>query len=608
MTKPVSLYLCIVLCLCQCATKAPPVAKTAVADTVPLAEVEPLPVTPSYDGHPYAQVYGANQAAVATVNPMATQAGLDALAAGGNAVDAAVAAALTLGVVDSHNSGIGGGCFVLARLASGRVIAIDGREMAPAAASRDMYVVDGVVQKHLSKTGALASGIPGSLRALNELQLTAGKLKLKDVILPAADLAERGFAIDQTLAKRLARTAEKLKQFPVAARIFLDEQGQALQVGQRLVQKDLANSYRNIGEQGIRWFYWDDFATRTEAWMRENGGIITADDFRRYRTVLRQPVISEYQGFTVYGFPPPSSGGVHVAQILNMLAEFDLAAMEEKQQKHFLIETMRLAFADRAYWLGDSDFADVPKGLIDPSYAKTLLKKLRWDQIASVPGHNVPTDASTKLFDKHTTHIATADKEGNWIAITTTLNTSFGSKVVIPGTGVLLNNQMDDFSLQPGVPNAYGLVGAEANSIAAGKRPLSSMSPTIVSKDGSPILTLGAAGGPTIITQVLQALVNHLGMGMPLAEAISAPRVHQQWRPIQTFAEPNLAVDVKDALSAMGHEFKTLGSFGGTQAIGLKEGSFTVVTEPRVIKRNQAQEPAQVPAPERVKPAQSIAQ
>lgn len=538
----------------------------------------------------YAGVYGAQEGAVASVNPIATQAGLNAFAGGGNAIDAALAVAFTLGVVDSHNSGVGGGCFILARLANGEIVAIDGREMAPAKASRDMYVVNGQVQSQWSKTGALAAGVPGSVAALDELQRLAGKLRLADVIEPAAVIAERGFGVDRTLAQRLSRTQAAIVNFPATAEIFLTPTGEPIAEGGLLIQKDLAASYRALAQEGPAWFYRGAFAQKTAAWMASHGGLLSQDDFANYHTVRRKPVVSQFHGYDVYGFPPPSSGGVHIAQMLNMLARFDLKGMTEVDRLHLTAEVMKLAFADRAYWLGDADFTAVPKGLITPEYAGLLSQKIDM----RVANHKVeagaPNNISSEQFNKHTTHIATADRWGNWVAITTTLNTSFGSKVVIPGTGILLNNQMDDFSVQPGIPNAFGLVGAEANSIAPGKRPLSSMSPTLVMQAGQPVLTLGAAGGPTIISQVLQALVYKLALGQPLPEALSGTRIHHQWRPDTLYVEPTVTQSVQEALISRGHTLKSLGDFGATQAIAFEHGHFIPMAEPRLIRRNGASE------------------
>lgn len=534
-------------------------------------------------GEDYARTTKDGRGAVASVNPIATQAGIDAFAAGGNAIDAALAVAFTLGVVDSHNSGIGGGCFIVVRQADGTVLAIDGREMAPAKAHRDMFKRDGKVDPSLSKTGALAIGIPGSVAALHHVQKSGGKLSFEQVVLPAAAIADQGFAVDSVFTSRLLRNTLNVKKFPATAAIFLNDKGVPLQTGDTLVQKDLAVTYRKLAKEGPDYFYQGAFAQAVDKWMKANGGIVTQKDFSNYKVLQREPVISQFEEYRIVGFPPPSSGGVHVAQILNILSHFPLTDLSEVDRYHVIIEAMKLAFADRAYWLGDPDFAKVPKGLIDAGYAKSLANTISLKGASKVRQHSVPPKADSELFGKHTTHISTADKDGNWVAITTTLNTSFGSKVVIPGTGVLMNNQMDDFSAQPGMPNAYGLVGAEANSVQAGKRPLSSMSPTLVFKGEAPVLSVGAAGGPTIITQVLQTLVNHLILQKPLEEAMRTVRVHHQWLPDQVYYDHFADKALLKGLEKKGHRLKVWPPFGATQAITLGDVGFTAVTEPRLV-------------------------
>jgi len=523
------------------------------------------------------------QGAVATVHPIATQAAEAVFLQGGNAVDAAVAAALTLGVVDGHNSGIGGGCFVLIHWADGRIEAIDGREMAPALANRDMYLREGAAVPALSKTGALAIGVPGSLAAYDYLLKEGGNFDLTNLLLPAAEVAEQGFNISDSYASRLAATAPAIRQFPESAPLLLNKSGEPHKAGFLLKQPDLANTYRNIAEQGIDYFYKGAFALTLEQWMQANDGLVTADDFANYQLKKRHPLLTKYRGYQLAGFPPPSSGGVHVAQILNILEGFDLADLSDADRYHVIAEAMKLAFADRAYWLGDSDFVDVPRGLINKEYASELAEKIDLNRVITVPGPGKPPAADYDLFGKHTTHIATADKQGNWVAITTTVNTSFGSKVIIPGTGVIMNNQMDDFSAQPGVQNAFGLVGAEANSIAPGKRPLSSMSPTIVLKDGMPVMTLGAAGGPTIITQVVQALINVIDLDMSPQGAVAAPRIHHQWLPDKLFVESEVPIETQVELEKRGHRLKQGRHRGATQFIALTEqGGFVAVSEPRL--------------------------
>jgi gamma-glutamyltranspeptidase/glutathione hydrolase len=522
---------------------------------------------------------------IASVHPLATEAGLNAMRDGGNAVDGAVAAALTLGVVDGFNSGLGGGCFILLRTADGKFHAIDGRETAPAAATRDMFVREGKPQIELSKTGPLASGVPGALAAYALAVREHGNRRLSELLLPAATIAENGFTLPEDYARRLAGVAEKMARFEGSRAVFLKPDGSPYRQGETLRQADLAKTYRGIADNGVEWFYRGPFAEKVAAWMADNGGIITAKDFADYRPQKRTPLVTQYREFTLVGFPPPSSGGVHVAQILNILENFHLKELYDDDPVSFIhvtAEAMKLAFADRAYWLGDPDFAKVPRGLIEQSYADELAGKIDLSRATSVKGYGTPPDASSDVF-RHTTHIAAADAEGNWVALTATINTTFGSKVVVPGTGVVLNNEMDDFAIMPGVPNAFGLVGAEANAVAPGKRPLSSMSPTIVLKDGQPVMTVGAAGGPKIITQVVLAIVNHLDLGMPLSEAVAAPRFHHQWSPNELMVEHTLDPAIQRRLRRLGHQVREDSSAGVTQAIGRTEdGRFIGVHDPRV--------------------------
>ncbi len=523
---------------------------------------------------------------VATVHPLATRAGVEAMRRGGNAIDAAVAAALTLGVVDGHNSGIGGGCFMLIRLADGRFIAIDGRETAPKAATRDMYLRDGKADTALSQTGALAPATPGALAAYEHAVRNFGKRPLAEHLGAAADVAEKGFPIDSKYAAKLAGSAGDLARFPASRAAFLKADGSPLREGELLQQPDLARSYRAIAGEGIRWFYEGEFAKATGAWMKENGGILNAQDFRDYRIELREPVFTTYRDHRIASFPPPSSGGVHVAQLLNMLETRDVKAMGAGSVEfvHFATEAMKLAFADRAFWLGDPAFAKVPRGLVSKEYAAALAGKIRMDRASVVEGHGTPERAYDEIFGKHTTHFSAVDAEGNWVACTATINTGFGSKVVVPGTGIVLNNEMDDFSVQPGVANHFGLIGAEANAVAPGKRPLSSMSPTIVMKGDEPVLAVGAAGGPTIITQTLLAIVNVLDFGMELPDALAAPRFHHQWSPDELKIERGIGPAVLAELKARGQKVSAGVPFGACNAVGRAPGGkgFVGASDPRV--------------------------
>ena len=332
---------------------------------------------------------------VATVHPVATKAGVDVLRQGGNALDAAVAAALTLGVVDNHNSGLGGGCFILARLANGRLVAIDGRETAPAAASRDMFVRDGRAQPELSQTGPLAVGVPGALAAYALAIERFGARSLAQLLLPAADIAQQGFPIDHNYASKVREEASALKRFEGSRSVLLKADGSAYREGETLRQPDLAASYRAIAKDGPAWFYRGPFAETVGRWMAQHDGILTAADFAQYQAKMRPPVISRYRGHTIVGFPPPSSGGIHVAQILNMLEHFDLKEMDREDRAtriHIMVEAMKLAFADRAHWLGDTDFALVPRGLVQRSYAARLVQRIDVARPTPVARHGLPPE------------------------------------------------------------------------------------------------------------------------------------------------------------------------------------------------------------------------
>lgn len=522
----------------------------------------------------------------ATVQPLATRAALDAFARGGNAIDAAVAAGLTLGVVDGHNSGIGGGCFILLRLADGRLICLDGRETAPAAASRDMFLRDGRAVDALSRTGVLASGVPGALAAYALAVERFGRLPLAAAFAAGIRHAEEGFPIDAVYARKLKATAGDLASFPASRSVFLQADGSPWPEGHVLVQKDLAGTYRGLAEEGPEWFYRGPFAEATAAYMASAGGVLTADDFRDYRPLERKPLVSTFRHWTIVGFPPPSSGGVHVAQMLNLLSVVPAEDLRPGTAGfvHRVVETMKLAFADRAYWLGDPAFVDVPIGLVSMDYARRLAARVDPERATPVPRHGEPPDWQRVHFDKHTTHFATADAEGNWASITATINTAFGSKVVVPGTGVLLNNEMDDFTVAPGVPNHFGLVGGEANAVAPGKRPLSSMSPTIVlDADHEPVMSIGAAGGPTIITQVLLGLIHSLDHGMSPAEALRQPRFHHQWSPDRVRLEQAAGDDLVEDLRSRGHDVVVEKEFGACQIIRRHRGEpFDGASDPRV--------------------------
>ncbi len=537
---------------------------------------------------------GANVAA--TVHPIASQAALNMYQKGGNAVDAAIAAALCLGVVDGHNSGIGGGCLMLIRTQGGALHAIDGRETAPAEASETMYVRDGKPVAELSQTGSLACAVPSQIAALKLAHDRLGILKWESLFEPAVEAAEIGYPIGFATHNAIASERANLAKCDASRTVLLKPDGSVPKVGEVLRQSDLAQTLRQIAKNGPAWFYTGDFANAAVEHLEKHAGILALADFANYRAIERTCLKTNYRNYQVIGFPTPSSGGIHIAQMLNMLGKFDVAKIYAKSKGeffHLLAECMKRAFADRAHWLGDSDFVDVPKFLVDPAYAASLASQIRLDKASSAIVHGNSIMDEDK---KHTTHLATADALGNWVALTSTVNTTWGCKVMIPGTGVMLNNQMDDFSISPGVPNAFGLIGSEANAIAPNKRPLSSMSPSIVlEKNGTPFLTCGAAGGPKIINATLQNIVRCIDLNESIDQAIASARIHQQWRPDVVYHEPNLGglrqalTDSRDSssnaskhLATLGHPLKVASSLAIAQGIQKTDLGLLATSDPRI--------------------------
>ncbi|MFY8200613.1 MAG: gamma-glutamyltransferase [Pirellula staleyi] len=537
---------------------------------------------------------------VATVHPIASQAALAMFRLGGNAVDAAVAAALCLGVVDGHNSGIGGGCLILIRSSSGAVYAIDGREKAPAASSPTLYLRNGKPSVELSQTGPLAAGVPSQVAALHLAHSKLGSLSWSALFEPAIHAAQDGYVIGNATSSTIKSEFADILKFEASKSVLSSASGQPLAIGETLHQTDLANTLRLLAKAGPEWFYTGEFATRCAEYLQSIGGVMTKSDFANYKAIERTPLDSKYRKHRVLGFPTPSSGGIHIAQMLNILENFDVAQMYRESPArffHLLAESMKLAFADRAYWLGDSDFVKVPDFLTDPDYAAKLAKKVDLEKAISVAGHGNAN--ATDESKKHTTHLTTADAKGNWVALTSTVNTSWGSKVMVPGTGVMLNNQMDDFSIAPGVPNAFGLIGSAANAVEPNKRPLSSMSPSIVlDENGKPFLTCGAAGGPKIINATLQNIVRCLDLDESIDKAIASARVHQQWRPDLLYVESGLGglripnatekFSVKEGddsiarqLASMGHSIRPVNSIAIAQGIQATSNGLIAASDPR---------------------------
>ncbi|MBX3420701.1 MAG: gamma-glutamyltransferase [Pirellulaceae bacterium] len=526
---------------------------------------------------------------VATSHPLATRAAMERLQQGGNAIDAAVAASLMLSVVDGHNSGIGGGGLALLRLADGQVLALDGRETAPRRSLPDHYRgSDGKPDSQLSQHGPLAVAVPGLLALLEQISRQHGVQGWQDSLLSAAQVAESGYLISDYFANVLKTSAPALRRFPASAGVLLDPGGQPWRAGDVLRQPDLARSLRKIADEGGEWFYRGEFADRLQAYMIAHNGWMRADDLAEYRVLHRAPIRSGYRGRQVVGFPPPSSGGIHIAQMLGMLEPLDVAAafgQSEAAGLHLLLEVMKRALADRAYWLGDADFTKVPTGLLDVDYLRQRAADIDPERATVVTSHGQPPRADQDVLGRggHTTHLTVADAQGNAVALTQTVNTSFGSKIILPGTGIVLNNQMDDFSLAAGVRNAFGLLGSKANEIVAGKRPLSSMSPTIVLDQHDRLLfTGGAAGGPRIITAVLQALVRTIDLGNSVDQALGSARVHHQWSPDQAWVEQAMPASVVSQLQQFGHEIQRTDTLAVAQAIQFEQSQMRAASDPRV--------------------------
>ncbi|MBV5295782.1 MAG: gamma-glutamyltransferase [Curvibacter lanceolatus] len=492
---------------------------------------------------------------VVAAQHLATKVGVDVLKRGGNAVDAAVAVGYALAVVYPAAGNLGGGGFMTLQLADGRKTFLDFREKAPLAATPNMYLdKDGNVIKGLSTHGHLAVGVPGSVSGLEWAREKYGTLKRQELLAPSITLADQGFVLDQGDIDMLHTATGDFRKDPASAAIFL-KGGEPYQVGDRLVQKDLARTLKAISDKGPEGFYKGPVAQALTQASQAGGGLITQTDLDQYKTREIPPVECDYRGYHVVSAPPPSSGGVIICEILNILEGYPLKDLgfRSAQSVHYQIEAMRHAYVDRNSYLGDPDFVKNPIArLTDKAYAAQIRAVIDPNK-AGVSKDIKPGVAPHE--GSNTTHYSIADRWGNAVSVTYTLNDWFGAKVTVPGTGVLLNNEMDDFTVKIGVPNIYGLVQGEANAIAPGKRPLSSMSPTIVSKDNQPVMVVGTPGGSRIITAVLHTLLNVIDYGMNVQEAVDAPRFHQQWLPDVTNME-NFAIspDTRKLLEAAGHK------------------------------------------------------
>ncbi|MCS7082887.1 MAG: gamma-glutamyltransferase [Bacteroidota bacterium] len=503
---------------------------------------------------------------VVSAHRLASEAGVEILKRGGNAVDAAVAVGFALAVVYPEAGNLGGGGFMVIRFRDGAVYTLDYRETAPLKAHRDMYLDErGEYISEKSKIGHLAVGVPGSVAGLLEAHERFGRLPRAVVMEPAIRLAEEGFTLSRIAAENLNEAAPYFRRFAGSRKYFLHPDGRPWQEGDRLVQRDLAETLKRIRDRGREDFYRGKTADLLVAEMRRGGGLITHEDLARYRPLWREPVRGTYRGYEIISMGPPSSGGVALLQLLNMVEPYDLKAMGflSSGTIHLMAEAMRRVYADRAEFLGDPDFYPVPVSqLISKAYAHDRMRDFDPERVT--PSAQVRHGQPHRYESEQTTHYSIVDAEGNAVACTTTLNGGYGSYVAVEGAGFLLNNEMDDFSAKPGVPNMFGLIGGEANAIAPGKRMLSSMTPTIVTRDGRLFLVIGTPGGATIITTVFQILVNVIDFGLNIQEAIDAPRFHHQWLPDVLFYEKRgLPRDVLENLRRRGWELRERPGYSG---------------------------------------------
>ena len=505
---------------------------------------------------------------VVTAHPLATAAAAEVLRSGGNAVDAAVAAAFTLAVVEPYSSGLGGGgFFVLHDAATDRQFALDARETAPAAATRDMYLVDGVVDPLRSRDGAHSVAVPSLVRGLEVLHREHGRLPWAQLIEAAERLAREGFPVDARLVEHIVEERERFDA--ESKRIFLFD-NEIPGIGDVLRQVDLAKTLHQIRSEGADGFHRGEVAERIVAAIADAGGSLTLDDLAGSAPVWRDPIRGRFRNWTVIGMPPPSSGGLHLQQMLDILNGWSLRELTAAERIHVMAQAMTFAYADRSRWLGDPDFVDVPVDmLLDPARTDSLQALIGLDSI--YPRHLVAGVGIGPHESDDTTHLSIIDADGNAVAATLTINLSFGSGMVAAGTGVILNDEMDDFAAAPGVANAFGLLGSEANAVAPGKRPLSSMTPTLVLGDAGVHAVCGSPGGSRIITATLQALLNVLVDDLDPVTAVSRPRIHHQWSPPDLFFETGAVDGLTQALEDMGHVLTHRQTVGNVQLIVVDE-------------------------------------
>lgn len=527
----------------------------------------------------------ARQGMVVGPEKLASEVGLQILQQGGNAVDAAVATGFALAVTYPRAGNLGGGGFMLIHLAEGnRQAFIDYRETAPAAAHRNLFLdATGAVDGQRTYFSHQSAGVPGTVAGLLYALEKYGSMSRAQVLAPAIALAEKGFPVSFALNFEIEARGQRLRQNPEALRLFFKADGSAYDIGETWRQPDLAETLRRIARNGREGFYEGEVAKHIVAEMAAGAGLITAQDLAQYRAVEREPVRGAFGDYEVVSAPPPSSGGIHILQILNILEGYDLAEMGHNSAAHLhhLTEAMKFAFADRSEYLGDPDFVDVPvEQLIDKRYAARLRQQIKADR--AMPSAAIAPGRELRSESTDTTHYSVADRHGNVVSNTYTLNFSFGSGIAVPGTGLLLNNEMGDFAANPGQPNMFGLVQGERNSVAGGKRPLSSMSPTIVLRDGRPWLATGSPGGSRIITTVAQTLLNAMVFNMNVATAGISARVHHQWLPDNLLVEQGISPDTIRLLREMGHAVELSNrTIGRTQSIMLQNGRLYGATDTR---------------------------
>ena len=508
---------------------------------------------------------------------IASEVGAEILKKGGNAVDAAVATGLALAVVLPRAGNLGGGGFMVVYLKEeDKTIAIDYREKAPSAATRDLFLDEnGDYDRKKAQFSLLSAGVPGSVAGFHHALTNYGTLSWQEVLEPAIRLAEKGFVIPHDLANTLAskRYRERLSSNPAAAKVFFKEDKSLYSAGEILIQKDLASTLKELSKNGPDAFYSGKIAQLIVEEMERNGGLITLEDLKNYNVAERQPLVGSYKGYEIVSMPPSSSGGTHLIQMLNMLEEFPLKEMGfgSADTIHILAEVMKRAYADRSKYLGDSDFYKVPSSLTSKKYAISLNKDISLDKVT--PSEDVSPGDPYPYESPDTTHFSVMDSYGNAVSNTYTLNFSYGSGLMIPGTGMLINNEMDDFSSKPGTPNGYGLLGSEANAIEGNKRPLSSMTPTIIFKDQKPYMVFGSPGGSRIITTVLQVALNVMEHEMNIAQAVHSPRIHHQWLPEVLMIEQGFGSDTEKLLESKGYRLYPSSTMGSVQAI-VKEGKY----------------------------------